>query len=429
MNNLAQNVLAEEEDLNQFTKNVVPPTARAELRKKKFFLPWHKPRKQWLRTNQWGASISELAADLKLAEAQRPLSYLSLPGQDLLDIRDLSPVCENIGIKIKFLGLNYIDPKDKHAEQMQVEQDLSRNEVLGMNNVDAGSLIINEKFEEVSRETSVTHEKIIKSHQTFDVVNIDLCNSFGNESPADTTENLYAALGNLFTKQAENRTEDWLFFLTTRNNTHMVHKDVWMRFVSIINGKSARDPHFLKSLIAKDVISEAAVADNKIILEQMTRKCHVGVFGLAVGFWITKLLLDQRPAWRVDMLPAYGYHVYLTRDDRFCDMISLGFRVSKVRLKPEDRHDLARVFVGDYVEEAVCQNQSEDRILDRNFKQIDVDVFLYENPAAYEDALNKSKDLLRAARYDIEYHLNKLEEKMDSLEKYLAETGLVKGVG
>lgn len=413
--------------IDAFLEGAVPSSIeRVELVTKKQFLPWHKPRKQWLRTYQWNKSISQLAQDLNLAQIERPLNYLSLPGQDLLDIRDLSPVCEEIGVKLKFLGLNYIDPKKPNSKQKQVEQDLSENEVRGMNSVDAASFVINEKFEDISRKESITYDRLINSHDTFDVVNIDLCNSFGHDSPADSTENLYNALHNLFSKQAESRSEDWLFFITTRNSTHTVHTDVWDIFVRIINAKAVVDPDFLPTLISRGVISERAVVDGVLILGQMTRRCHVGVFGVSIGFWITHLLIGQRPAWRVSMLPSYGYHVYLNSEDSSCDMVSLAFRFSKVRIRPNDPHSLARNLVGDYVNEAECKAECEEQILTQHCQQVDIDIFLYENPAHYDEALTRSKELLSSARYDIDHYLSELDVKMKELLGYLREAGLIK---
>lgn len=427
MNAVNQNKKTDDDMAADFLKGAVPSSLeKIELLTKKEFLPWHMPRKQWLRMYQWNSSIAHLAQDLHLADAGRPLNYLSLPGQDLLDIRSLSPVCEEIGIKLKFLGLNFINPQEKEAKKKQVEQDLSENEVRGMISIDPASLVINEKFEDISREESVTYDKLINSHDTFDVVNIDLCNSFGANSPADNKENLYDALHNLFSKQADSRNEDWLFFITTRNSTHAVHDDVWEIFVKIINKKAEIDSDFLANLVAKGIIAESSIENGMLTMEKLSRRCRVGVFGISIGFWIAHLLIEQRPAWKVTMLPSYGYHVHQHEDDNSCDMISLGFRFNKVRLRPRDPHDLARNLVGDFVDETMCRTESENQIIDQHCNQVDIDIHLYENPVAFTEALEKSKQLLAAARYDIDYYLSELDRRMGKLLTYLAGAGLIK---
>ena len=61
-------------------KNYVP-----ESPKKKDFLPWHRPRKQYVREMQWCREIIEMVDEV-LPE-NNVLKYLGLPGDDLLDLR------------------------------------------------------------------------------------------------------------------------------------------------------------------------------------------------------------------------------------------------------------------------------------------------------------------------------------------------------
>ena len=422
--NKSTEIKVEDDGVSSFTDGVVPPISTVELQLKKYFLPWHKPRKQWLRTHQWNKSIFDLAHDLKLADQGRPLTYLSLPGQDLLDIRDLSTGCEKSNITLKFLGLNYIDPQDPKARQKQVEQDLSRNEVLGLVGIDRNSFVINEKLEDISRKDSITYDKLLNSQDTFDVVNIDLCNSFGKGSPADSKDNLYDALYNIFAKQAENRGEDWLFFLTTRNNTAQVHPEVWKIFVNIINERAALDPQFLPSLVQRKIIDECAVLNNSLQYDRMTRKCHVGIFGTSIGFWIADVMMALRPAWRVSMLPSYGYHVYLDPSDQSCDMISLAFRIEKIRIKPEDPHNLSRNLAGEFVDPEKCRAEIEEKILEEHCHQTDLDLMLDRDRFSYEEAFRRSTELLRLARYDIDNHTRQLEIEMAKLRDYLRAAGL-----
>ena len=67
---------------------------------KKVFLPWHKPRKQYVRGEQWCKEI------LKMVDEVLPenniLKYLGLPGDDLLDLRYFhEQICDG---KIRFVS-------------------------------------------------------------------------------------------------------------------------------------------------------------------------------------------------------------------------------------------------------------------------------------------------------------------------------------
>src|SRR5687767_14563357 len=85
-----------------FADQSLPQHATLPLRHVK---PWHKPRKQWIRRNQWLKEMSDLCELLKFRERQT-LRYLSLPGEDLLDVRVLRECCVARQLKLKYLGLN-----------------------------------------------------------------------------------------------------------------------------------------------------------------------------------------------------------------------------------------------------------------------------------------------------------------------------------
>ena len=66
--------------------DMFPITAyEAPSRATKPFLPWHRPRKHFVRREQWQQQI-EILADAGQLEHQT-IRYLGLPGTDLLDIR------------------------------------------------------------------------------------------------------------------------------------------------------------------------------------------------------------------------------------------------------------------------------------------------------------------------------------------------------
>ncbi len=65
--------------------DVVPNNLQHEQFPQKEFKPWHRPRKQWIRVKQWKQETLRLVDAITLTD--RPLTYLSLPGDDLLDVR------------------------------------------------------------------------------------------------------------------------------------------------------------------------------------------------------------------------------------------------------------------------------------------------------------------------------------------------------
>ena len=109
---------------------------------RKSFLPWHKPRKQYVRHHQWRAEI-----DLMLNDAPRAdntLKYLGLPGPDLLDLRHLhAEICEPRDLGFRFLGFNNAA---KPSSAAQTELNISLDEVNRLSRIDPQSEIVRRRL-------------------------------------------------------------------------------------------------------------------------------------------------------------------------------------------------------------------------------------------------------------------------------------------
>lgn len=65
----------------------------ASRKTKKEFKPWHNPRKQLVRKEQWIYFTSKYLANI--LSGRTTLKYFSLPGDDLLDVRVFhDSICE-----------------------------------------------------------------------------------------------------------------------------------------------------------------------------------------------------------------------------------------------------------------------------------------------------------------------------------------------
>ena len=70
----------------------------------KAYKPWHRPRKQFVRREQWSALLRRLYDEREPGDAVR---YLGLPGTDLIDLRYLyEEVCRANERPLRFLGFN-----------------------------------------------------------------------------------------------------------------------------------------------------------------------------------------------------------------------------------------------------------------------------------------------------------------------------------
>ncbi len=147
---------------------------------KKEFQPWHKPRKQYIRTFQWDKEARELIDEIEFRDS-RPLSYMGLPGEDMFDIRALSKICLEKDLEIKYLGFNSASDNGRATEQT-----ISENEMIHIPNVHKASKTIIDYIQRVANKDSQAYNTMA-SMGPFDLINLDLCSSVAQMAQAHNT--------------------------------------------------------------------------------------------------------------------------------------------------------------------------------------------------------------------------------------------------
>ncbi|MBN3006053.1 hypothetical protein JW897_20145 [Chromobacterium alkanivorans] len=381
---------------------------------KKDFAPWHKPRKQWIRDNQWGVLISSLIKKLNTTNENRPLNYLSLPGVDLLDIRSFEQVFTELNARIQFLGLNYIE---EDQDDIKAEQALSLNEVRSLDFVDQESNVITEQFEELSDDSSIVSRRVLQEHKTFDVINLDLCASFAKYKPG-TVQSLYTAIHKLLHHQSYYRTEDWLFFITTRVDKKKVDPDAFLTLIeSALNSLPADMVN--SNLIEKFGLDQICVENKSIAVSNLTSLQHKCCFTATYGIWKLKLLIDCKPQSKSKMHPPYEYHV--ESEDETPDMVSMSFWCSRIPSKNVDTAGLSKLEInGQLPDSNSIYIDYAQKAFDASLNAIDLDAFLSQSQEKYQGALERSKLLLKKARYSIEDYERWLIEQQNKINSMLA---------
>lgn len=397
MNDMEVDNAADPFDGGDFLMDVAPKvTIHTSPQLKTEFAPWHKPRKQWIRDRQWGQLTSALINRLGLEDSRRPLSYLSLPGVDLLDVRSLENILNDHNVKLSFLGLNYIE---KGEAEVHAEQALSLNEVRSLSFVDKNSSVINERFEDLCDAKSIANQRVLAKHKTFDIINIDLCASFARHKPG-TWNSLYTAIHKLVAHQAFYRSEDWIFLITSRNDKSKVDANAFASLIASIVD-SFGDEIAASYLEEKFGINFPEFKSGAYSQSNLSSLEHRNCFTSAFGIWKLRLLIGGSPSSKSDMHEPYGYHV--DSSDAITDMVSMSFWCSRLPqahadlsglsgFKPEDQETIRReVF-----------KKSADKIVKSSLGCIDLDRYLIDQPAEFEQAVIRSKSLLKKARYSIE---------------------------
>lgn len=391
-----QNPWGEEEKLD--LKGIAPVNVEhTEPTPKNKFAPWHKPRKQWLRDNQWGATISALIDKLELSKSGRALNYLSLPGADLLDVRSLENVFTEKKVKLKFLGLNYIDDNDK---EQSAEQNLSLNEVRSLDFVEQESLVIPEQFEKISEENSIASDRVLRKHQSFDVINIDLCASFADKKPGGAQGTLYSAIYKLLKHQAFYRTEDWVFFLTSRTDKKKVEFSALKALIDTVL-RTVNEEITKIYFEERSQITLTSLNSPELTADSFSTSQHRFCFLSSFGIWKSDALLNGEGKSKSVMKEIFGYHVEST--DSVADMVSMAFWCSRLPLADSDKSGLSTATINPQAPAPqVVHLQQAKRAFERSLDCKDLDLYLIENKADYQTALERSRSLLKKARYAID---------------------------
>ena len=355
---------------------------------KKSFLPWHKPRKQYIRHHQWCTQIEMLLNDMQRDD--NTLKYLGLPGDDLLDLRYFqSKVCEPRQMGLRFLGFNRsADPKSS----MQTDLNISLDEVRKLSRVDPLSDIIWDDFRLVSNDSSKAWHKA-RALGPYDVINLDLCDGFGKHEPGVLDDTYYSAVSRLMSLQSRNK-NPWLMFLTTRAEKHHVHGKLLQRLLNKYIQNLASCPPF------KAASTETFAIENEAGLRAAadTPEGHLDILLVGLCKWLLSLAVAYQPPFIVEVKSVIGYRVYAGAPHD--DLISLVLRFDPTFVPVDDPMKIAN---------HPSALPSECDLAAKALKQVGLrgcaDKILSSDAVLQEQMVSGMANLLKLARYDIEaYH-------------------------
>jgi hypothetical protein len=352
---------------------------------KKDFLPWHRPRKQFVRDRQWCAQIEDLLKDVELED--NLLRYLGLPGVDLLDLRYFhSRLCEPKQIRLRFLGFN----NGAHpTSQFQPELNISLDEVRRLSLVDPRSDVIWDDFSQIANEDSIAWKKT-REHGPYDVVNLDLCDGFGLHAPGTFGNSHYNAMVRLLSLQARSK-RPWLLLLTTRSGSDHVHTDVLEAFLKKYLANLSTCEPFRNASKEKFTIGD----EDALKGAMKTELGHLIVFLTGLCKWLLSLVTTHKPPSKLEVKSVLGYRV-----SKACtheDLISLAFRFDPTFTPVADPLGLA-IQHGPLPDECALSTKALKRIINRK----NVDAILLEDVALRQEMTNAMAALLEVARYDVE---------------------------
>lgn len=355
----------------------------ASLPEAKEFLPWHRPRKQYVRHHQWCEQIERMLDDAPLTDGT--LKYLGLPGVDLLDLRHFhATLCEPRNINLRFLGFN---SSARPSSTAHTELNISLDEVRRLEHVDPMSHVIGDDFALVAKENSIACSKA-RELGPYDVINLDLCDGFGAQAPGELNNSYYNAVSSLFAIQARSKSP-WLLLLTTRADKQNVNVDLLQILLSKYIDNLANCEAFLDAsrekfaIETEDALRAAAETPDGLLSVFLTGLCK----------WFLGLALAHQPPTSVELRSVIGYRV--DGDAEHEDLVSLALRFTPTFVPAGDPLGLAN-------HQAAAPDECvlSTRALKRVAKRVDADKKLADDATLNQSMIDATASLLGLARYD-----------------------------
>jgi hypothetical protein len=383
------NVASEEDQGDEGVGEAYAPTPEHALQQeavKTEFAAWHHPRKQYVRVNQWCSAVQKLLPELMLGKAD-PFRYLTLPGNELLDIRALHGVCARAGVALRYLGFNSVGTNTRS----QAELALSQSEVRSLSHIDRFSRVIEDRLEAVARERSPAFVQAQQSGP-FHAINLDLCDSIAFRGSGCSRGSPIEALAKLLELQLQSA-RPWLLFITTKAEPALISTAALDGFNRAITDNSNASPEFreaLAKLIEANIerfeqeIAEAWVGQDARFLR---------MFCAGLGKWLLTLLTAASPPREIELLSSCFYQ----SGPAGPDMLSLAFRCNTPTQSLHDRYAIipaaAALPLSNEVEIALRLAADLGEIFD-------LDAKLSSDAALTERLIAQASRLLASARYD-----------------------------
>jgi len=381
-----------------------------------FFRPWHRVRKEYIRSRQWNLLTERMverywkrelqqpehefslddsqASDLPFEPnansfLKRPLKCLVIPGEDLLDLRALYRDLERLNCSIRYLGFN----ESGGSKQSDTQVHISNNAVTSLPRVWKDSMVLHDRFEAIAQSESQA-TRYLREYGPFHVVNLDLCGSlFPNTAKA--SGEYYEALGALLRYQCVRQNAEWLLFVTTMVEPSVVHAADFNKLCGPTR-RNYDDHRRFAELIASQVPEGAFPASPLTIqFSSLSEEQMVRLFGLAFGKWLLTLCQGAQPKWTVAMRRSF---VYSMNERKGAVMLSLAFEFKPNIAPPVDNTGMTaiRPSPNAFPSELECAT----KILESTANIRDVEAILAADPGLRDQLRDAQATLLEAAGYD-----------------------------
>ncbi len=293
--------------------------------KKRGFAPWHHPVKQIVRDYQWGDAAKRLLSQGRSVEQRGVLRYFTLPGADLLDVRQMAQSIEAFGSQIEYFGFNSgwkPDATDGDQDGTSGAYLSAESALRQAGKVSSRSVVWPDRLEDIAQPNSTAADRL-KQQAVFDIINVDACDHLGYVSEG-RTHTLFDAIETLLAHQLR-ATDPWLLFVTTRADPNLLGAPAAKLQSAIAKNLELHPEGFGQALADCLGVDKAALISGLNQAWGCADERFLKLFVLALGKHLLQFYFGQVSFQnQVELISAFAYRVHGDQPD----MVSIAFRIT-----------------------------------------------------------------------------------------------------
>ena len=290
------------EDIEKFGESVLPeeikePAVPIPLNE---LMPWHHPRKQYVREQQWKLYAERY---VKRLQSKRRLPggevrYLTLPGIDYFDVEILGNMINKLGLELEATGFH----AETEKEPVRARSQFRADSLIKRGIMKDTSITFPYRLEDLANRNSQAYREIT-SRAPFHVVNIDACGSMARPA-ANQPNRIIDAIHKLLELQCSGNT-NWVLFLTTDARYNNLSKIVRDALKKAIKENSRQSGEFAQGALELLSRGDAGNIDEALALADADAKRFLSMFSLGFSKWI--LHLADEADWDLESQKFYCY--------------------------------------------------------------------------------------------------------------------------
>lgn len=280
--------------------------------------PWHRPRKQLVRENQWLRYSRRLIERDKRSSVSpdREVRYLTLPGIDYLDVRQLADVCRELGYSLTSTGFQSAGEGNRYVARAQLRE----QSLIDAGHITGRSHTYPRRFEDIVH-TNGNAYRDLRSRAPFHIVNIDPCGSIASPT-AHHANRLIDALYRIVELQLELMTARWLFFITADVRPDSLAPQTLEQLCEPIYENADTNEEFLNRATPILNPGEPDIRIAASMAAERPGAAFLRLFSLGLAKWLLHLARNKH--WEVRTHHPYCYST-MPANDETPSMVCLAF--------------------------------------------------------------------------------------------------------